>query len=57
MINLANQLYRVVPPILSNIGKIQNPWPNVDAFSGSLLYHYGIKEYTFYTVYLEFQEL
>ncbi len=50
MINLANQLYRVVPPILSNIGKIQNPWPNVDAFSGSLLYHYGIKEYTFYTV-------
>lgn len=50
MINLANQLYRVVPPILSNIGKIKNPWPNVDAFSGSLLYHYGIKEYTFYTV-------
>jgi citrate synthase len=50
MINLVNQLYRVVPPILSNIGKIQNPWPNVDAFSGSLLYHYGIKEYTFYTV-------
>lgn len=49
-INLVNQLYRVVPPILSNIGKIQNPWPNVDAFSGSLLYHYGIKEYTFYTV-------
>jgi citrate synthase len=50
LVNLVNQLYRVVPPILSNIGKIQNPWPNVDAFSGSLLYHYGIKEYTFYTV-------
>ena len=50
MINLANQLYRVVPPILSEIGKIKNPWPNVDAYSGSLLYHYGIKEYTFYTV-------
>ena len=50
MINLVNQLYRVVPPILSNVGKIKNPWPNVDAFSGSLLYHYGIKEYTFYTV-------
>ena len=50
MINLVNQLYRVVPPILSNIGKIKNPWPNVDAFSGSLLYHYGVKEYTFYTV-------
>ncbi len=50
LVNLVNQLYRVVPPILSNIGKIQNPWPNVDAYSGSLLYHYGIKEYTFYTV-------
>jgi citrate synthase len=50
LVNLVNQFYRVVPPILSNIGKIQNPWPNVDAFSGSLLYHYGIKEYTFYTV-------
>ena len=50
MIDLANQLYRIVPPILSEIGKIKNPWPNVDAYSGSLLYHYGIKEYTFYTV-------
>lgn len=50
VVNLVNQLYRVVPPILSKIGKIKNPWPNVDAFSGSLLYHYGIKEYTFYTV-------
>jgi len=50
MINLANQLYRVVPPILGTIGKIKNPWPNVDAYSGALLYHYGIKEYSFYTV-------
>jgi citrate synthase len=50
LIDIVNQLYRVVPPILSNIGKIKNPWPNVDAFSGSLLYHYGIEEYTFYTV-------
>ncbi|MGM0620410.1 MAG: citrate (Si)-synthase [Bacteroidota bacterium] len=50
MIDIVNQLYKVVPPILSNIGKIKNPWPNVDAFSGSLLYHYGIEEYTFYTV-------
>lgn len=50
MVNLANQLYRVVPPILGSVGKIKNPWPNVDAYSGALLYHYGIKEYTFYTV-------
>ncbi len=50
LVNLVNQLYRIVPPILSDVAKIKNPWPNVDAFSGSLLYHYGIKEYTFYTV-------
>lgn len=50
LINTVNNLYEVVPPILGNVGKIQNPWPNVDAYSGALLYHYGIKEYTFYTV-------
>lgn len=50
LINTVNNLYEVVPPILGSVGKIKNPWPNVDAYSGSLLYHYGIKEYTFYTV-------
>lgn len=50
LINIVNNLYEVVPPILGDIGKIQNPWPNVDAYSGALLYHYGIKEYSFYTV-------
>ena len=50
LINTVNNLYEVVPPILGSIGKIKNPWPNVDAYSGALLYHYGIKEYTFYTV-------
>ncbi len=50
LINIVNQIYRVAPPILEDTGKIKNPWPNVDAFSGALLYHYGIKEYNFYTV-------
>lgn len=50
LINTVNNLYEVVPPILGKIGKIKNPWPNVDAYSGALLHHYGIKEYTFYTV-------
>ncbi len=50
LIKVVNDLYEVVPPILSTIGKIKNPWPNVDAFSGSLLWHYGIKEFSFYTV-------
>jgi citrate synthase len=43
-------IYSAVPPILQSLGKIKNPWPNVDAHSGSLLVHYGLKEYEFYTV-------
>ena len=43
-------VYEVVPPILKSLGKVKNPWPNVDAHSGALLVHYGLKEYEFYTV-------
>ena len=43
-------VYEVVPPILQSLGKVKNPWPNVDAHSGSLLVHYGMKEYEYYTV-------
>ncbi len=50
LIHIVNTLHKVVPPILEGTGKVKNPWPNVDAYSGSLLYHYGIEEHTFYTV-------
>lgn len=43
-------LYKVVPGILKEHGKAKNPWPNVDAASGSLLYHFGITQFDFYTV-------
>jgi len=43
-------IYETVPPILQSLGKIKNPWPNVDAHSGALLVHYGLVEYEFYTV-------
>lgn len=43
-------IYDTVPHILGSIAKIKNPWPNVDAHSGALLVHYGMKEYEFYTV-------
>lgn len=43
-------IYETVPPILQSLGKVKNPWPNVDAHSGALLVHYGLKEYEFYTV-------
>ncbi|HET9434871.1 MAG TPA: citrate (Si)-synthase, partial [Chitinophagaceae bacterium] len=43
-------IYDTVPPILQSLGKIKNPWPNVDAHSGALLVHYGMVEYEYYTV-------
>lgn len=43
-------IYETVPPILQSLGKVKNPWPNVDAHSGALLVHYGMVEYEFYTV-------
>ena len=47
---IIQMVYEVAPPILESTGKIKNPWPNVDAHSGALLLHYGLKEYEFYTV-------
>lgn len=43
-------VFQVVPEILGGIGKIKNPWPNVDAHSGCLQYYYGVKEFDYYTV-------
>ena len=44
------RLYEVVPEELKKVEKIKNPWPNVDAASGSMLFHYGLKEFSYYTV-------
>jgi citrate synthase len=43
-------LYELVPEILNALGKVKNPYPNVDAHSGALLVHYGLTEYNYYTV-------
>lgn len=43
-------LYKVVPPILREQGKAKNPWPNLDAQTGVIQWHYGVTEYDFYTV-------
>lgn len=45
-----DMLYQVVPDILKEHGKAKNPWPNVDAQSGVIQWHYGVTEYDFYTV-------
>ncbi len=44
------KLYRLVPGILKEHGKAKSPWPNVDAVSGALVFHYGLVDFSFYTV-------
>lgn len=50
LVNTVWNIYDTVPGILKELGKVKNPWPNVDAHSGALLVHYGMVEYEFYTV-------
>lgn len=54
-----DMVYNVVPKALRDFSEervkagkapIANCWPNVDAISGSLLYHFGITEFEYYTV-------
>lgn len=50
LFKIVDTLYRVVPQILIEKGKAKNPWPNVDAQSGVIQWHYGVREFDFYTV-------
>ncbi len=50
IVKIVWKLFEVVPPILQGLGKVKNPWPNVDAHSGAILTHYGLTQYTYYTV-------
>lgn len=50
LFKVVSQLFEVVPPILLELGKVKNPWPNVDAHSGVLLNHFGLSEDRFFTV-------
>ena len=50
LFQIVSMLYEIVPDILREHGKAKNPWPNVDAHSGCLQWHYGVKEYDYYTV-------
>ncbi len=50
VVNVIWKCFEVIPPILKGLGKVKNPWPNVDAHSGAILVHYGLSQYSFYTV-------
>lgn len=45
-----DRVFNIVPKVLQQQGKAKDPWPNVDAASGALLYYYGLKEFEYYTV-------
>jgi citrate synthase len=47
---LAEMVYQTVPDVLSQIQKVKSPWPNVDAITGAIQYHYGVTQFEFYTV-------
>lgn len=49
-IKLVKMTSEVAPEVLKEHGKTKNPFPNVDAGSGCLLYHYGLREFKYYTV-------
>ncbi|HUU99102.1 MAG TPA: citrate (Si)-synthase [Phycisphaerae bacterium] len=53
------RVFNVIPKVLQEYSEervkagkapIANCWPNVDAGSGALLYHYGLTEFPYYTV-------
>lgn len=47
---VVKKLFEIVPQVLIEQGKAKDPWPNVDAATGALLYHYGVREFEYYTV-------
>ncbi len=50
LFQISERLAAIVPPLLQEQGKANNPYPNIDGISGILLYHFGMRELSFYTV-------
>merc|ERR1711972_798603 len=50
LFKLANVCYEAIPPVLEATGKVSNPWPNVDALSGTCMQYYGLDQEDYYTV-------
>ncbi|MFC1724870.1 citrate (Si)-synthase [candidate division KSB1 bacterium] len=47
---VVNMMFENIPDVLIEHGKAKSPWPNVDAGSGALLHHFGMTEFSYYTV-------
>merc|ERR1712039_972274 len=50
LFKLVDAVYNAIPKVLEKQGKVKNPYPNVDAHSGQLMYFYNLKEQNYYTV-------
>lgn len=50
IVQLVQRLSQLAPPVLKEHGKTKNPFPNVDAASGCVLYSYGLDQFKYYTV-------
>ncbi|MCJ7813439.1 citrate (Si)-synthase [bacterium] len=50
LFRIVDLLFNTIPDVLKEYGKVRDPYPNVDAVSGALLYHFGMTEFDFYTV-------
>lgn len=50
LISLAQKCYKILPGLLTTIKNEKCPWPNVDALSGVIFYHYGLKESEFFVL-------
>lgn len=49
LFHLVDACYQAIPEVLEATGKVKNPFPNVDAHSGQLMYYYNLKEQNYYT--------
>jgi len=47
---IVSLMFESIPNVLKEHGKAKDPYPNVDAGSGALLYHFGLTEFDYYTV-------
>ena len=50
LFKVVSMIFEVAPVVLERLGKVKNPWPNVDGQSGVIQMYYGLTEFDFYTV-------
>jgi citrate synthase len=50
LFKLTGVCLEAIPPVLEATGKVKNPWPNVDALSGTLMQNYNLTQEDYYTV-------